>query len=221
MDFTNIIEGSKIGRWVIVDSAPIKKNGRKYILCKCSCESGTVKYVNLSNLKRGSSYSCGCLNREVLKKVNTKHSKAYTSTWNVWRSMINRAHEYTSSNSFYYKDKNIKVCDRWLGENGFVNFLEDMGEKPDATTLDRINNDGDYEPSNCRWTSGSQQALNRGKRRDNTSGRTGILLEESGKYRVVFVVNKKTIYGKRHKTFHDALNEIRKLELQHLGKIRE
>jgi hypothetical protein len=86
------------------------------------------------------------------------HGQFGAPTYRSWASMIQRCTNERRPNFPYYGGRGIKVCDRW---REFAAFLEDMGERPDGMTLDRVNNDGDYEPANCRWTGKQQQALNR------------------------------------------------------------
>lgn len=86
--------------------------------------------------------------------------KEYPTEWNSYRSMKNRCLCKSMKCYKTYGGRGIKVCDRWLGENGFVNFLNDMGKRPRGTTLDRINVEGDYEPSNCRWATAHEQRAN-------------------------------------------------------------
>lgn len=94
-------------------------------------------------------------------KYGVKHGMHDTPTYRVWHGMIVRC-RYPSTQSYpRYGGRGIKVCDRWQGPDGFVNFLADMGERPDGMTLDRIDNDGNYEPSNCRWASRSDQQRNK------------------------------------------------------------
>lgn len=214
--------GSIVGRWKIIESSPIKLNGRLHRKCECSCSNRTIRYVLECNLKNGKSYSCGCRNREALKIVNTKHGKSYSPTWKIWNSMLSRSHYYNSSSSFYYENLGIKVCDRWTESNGigFSNFLEDMGERPDNMTLDRINPYGDYEPSNCRWATMSEQCSNRTRRKD-CKLRTCVSQEKDGRYRVVLTVNHKKIYGGRFWNYDDAVSKIEELELKYLGRVRE
>jgi hypothetical protein len=133
-----------------------------YWICQCDC--GTVKSVPGSNLVKGLANSCGCLQRERAAKAATTHgfapSKKKPSEYTTWRSMRNRCERPACVAYRDYGGRGIKVCERW---KLFVNFLEDMGLKPTPKhTLDRIDNDGDYSPENCRWV--TREANGRNKR---------------------------------------------------------
>jgi hypothetical protein len=134
--------GDKIGRWTIACNA-LPVQGRKRYLCVCEC--GQLGVVRQAMLKRGLSQSCGCLAIEI-NKTHGGWSEHY-STYRTWQGIIQR-----------YGGRGIKVCRRW---HKFVNFFADMGERPKGLTIDRINNDGDYCPTNCRWATYSQQNKNR------------------------------------------------------------
>lgn len=138
--------------------------GKYIFLCKyCQLEFKTDAW----SIKSGHTKSCGCKTGNFIAKILTKHGHAVrnskSSEYKSWVAMVSRC--YTLSNVEYnnYGGKGIVVCDRWLGESGFSNFIADMGEKPTPThTLDRFPNiSGNYEPSNCRWATPLEQSNNR------------------------------------------------------------
>lgn len=130
----------------------IDKNGRAYYVCWCSC--GNVCEVFHSNLTQGLSKSCGCLSREASANRMRTHGMSKEKIYRVWKAMKDRCLLKSCKAYKDYGDRGISVCDKWLGENGFQNFYNwaiSSGYK-EGLMLDRVNNDGNYEPSNCRWT---------------------------------------------------------------------
>ena len=160
----NGLIGKRYNKMTIVNYARTDSNYQKYFLCKCDC--GNTKECRLSSLKYGSTKSCGCIQVEhakgLAKRVLTKHGHASHSdrsrTYRIWISMKGRVKKNYTESKYYY-ERGIKVCERW---KYFVNFLEDMGECPnDNYSIDRIDVNGDYEPSNCRWATSVEQNYNK------------------------------------------------------------
>lgn len=150
--------GTVFGRWTVLEAAPAKKapSGVTSPAVKCRCRCGTVKDISAIRLRKGNTRSCGCLQRELM----TRHGKHETRTCRLWRYMLARCKPGHTAHPYYF-DRGVIVCQRWQGPDGFANFLTDMGECPPGLTLDRIDNDGGYEPGNCRWATWVQQAKNR------------------------------------------------------------
>jgi len=122
----------------------------------CSCDCGKTTHIYLMHFRRGNTRSCGCLQKEVVAEKNRTHGKTKTRAYKRWSWMISRATGKTDRKLYF--DRGIRVCERWLS---FENFYDDMGECPEGLSLDRINNNGNYEPINCRWASNHVQSRNR------------------------------------------------------------
>lgn len=164
--------GSRYGRLFALSIFEDGSDGKTQVLCVCDC--GTVRTFRLNNLKSGIAKSCGCLRREKSSKVNLRHGcrrvSQTTSEYRVWLGMVYRTTNPKSNSFKYYGGKGVKVCERWLGPQGFLNFLSDMGPRPverstnglrSRWSIDRFPDpDGNYEPGNCRWATQHQQNNN-------------------------------------------------------------
>jgi hypothetical protein len=151
--------GQRFGRLVVVGDAGLNKYSQRMIRCVCDC--GVTKEVLATGLRAGSSKSCGCLYRETRRTSARKHGhcgpenqKAY---W-VWKSMLARCSKPAHHAYADYGGRGISVCSKW---QTFEGFISDVGAPPPGKTLDRIDNDGNYEPGNVQWTTRTAQNRNR------------------------------------------------------------
>lgn len=143
---------------------------------------------------------------------NDVHGLSRSKIYKLWDGMVRRCEDKNHHSYPNYGGRGIRVCNRW--RTSFNNFLEDMGEKPGkAYSLDRIDNDGDYTPKNCRWSTKAEQAQNRRMNPRNTSGYTGVSLEQGKYWRVTFERNGNRI--RKNFTNKDSAIAYR----QHLEKL--
>jgi hypothetical protein len=138
---------------------PVGIQGRHKSSQVCVCVCGNAAVVKSSQLKSGQTKSCGCLQKNTV----TRHGLSGNQEYRILIGMKTRCHNPKSTSFSYYGGRGIRVCDRWLDpDTGFENFCVDMGPRPsDKHSIDRINNDGNYCPENCRWATRSQQQRNK------------------------------------------------------------
>jgi hypothetical protein len=168
--------GDKFGRLTIVK---IFKNIGSHLMVECICDCGNRKTTRARSLEKAVTRSCGCLASEGVANRNFVHGETINKPspeWTAWHMMKQRCYNEHVSCFYRYGGRGISVCKRWI--SSFEAFLEDMGYKPfPKAQLDRINNDGNYEPSNCRWVTAKQNSNNRSSSKRVEDGNPTVVIE--------------------------------------------
>jgi len=195
-DRERLVVGEKFGYWTILALMGDKK------LCQCVC--GNQKSLKTQAIKSGKSKSCGCKTRELIGIGGTTHGGTKTSAYHRWDAMLQRCNNPNNNHFRNYGGRGIAVCERW---HDFVNFVEDMGQPPPNTSIERIDNSKGYFKENCAWVDRKTQQRNR---------RACRYIEHNGRKQCVTAwceelsINVATFYYrvKNGKTEHQALGLV-------------
>lgn len=193
------LQGKKYGKLTAVKRAENVK-GRTRWVCRCDCGNETV--VSAGNLTSGAVKSCGCLKKNP---INAKHKQSKTPLYRQWVSMIYRCHNPKNNAYKYYGARGIKVCDEWHDFTIFKKWVDETKPRGDFS-IDRIDNDGDYCPENCKWSSAKKQANNR---------RSNVIISYNNEYHTLMEWSEmlgfdyKNVHNRMYKlgwTFEKAIN---------------
>jgi hypothetical protein len=162
----NNLQGFHFGSLTVLQLARSRSHGAWW-LCQCKC--GNQKEIPASDMVQGKINSCGCEHKKRIAKASTTHGMKNTRTYSIWQAMRNRCNRINQD----YSCRGITYDERW---DSFENFYLDMGEVPEGMSIDRIDPNGNYEKSNCRWANQEQQANNK---------RSSVFIEYNGKKQTV------------------------------------
>ena len=204
--------GKKIGRLTVIKRV---ENLKGCVMWLCKCECGNEKILKGTELRTGKINSCGCLHKEILIKINKETKRLYNNLPynksqkrlnNIWRGIIKRCYNVQNPAYKNYGKRGIIVCDDW--KNNFINFYNWAVNNgyADNLTIDRINNNGNYEPSNCRWV--TQYVQNRNQRSNKIftyNGKTLCLADWS---KVLNIPYTTLIYRLKHWSIEKAFNKL-------------
>lgn len=151
------IAGKRFGKWLVMDH--VRRYSRCKLMWHCRCDCGTERWVNPQNLRLGKTKSCGCGLPEATRLRMRTHRKSKSNEYKIWMAMRMRCLNKNANTWKNYGGRGIKVCDRWL--NSFPDFLSDMGKRPsNKHSIERKDVNGNYDPSNCKWATDTEQARN-------------------------------------------------------------
>lgn len=174
--------GKKYGRLTVIEYHGLNNRGKS--MWKCRCECGNTSVVLGNRLTSGHTKSCGCYSVELTKDRFTTHGMSNTRLYQIWQGMLKRCNNEKSPIYKHYGERGIRVCDEWRGFEEFCNWAIHNGYS-ETLTLDRIDNNGNYSPNNCRWVDMKTQERNTSRNRYLTfRGETRCLMEWAEKLNI-------------------------------------
>lgn len=197
------LTGKKFGKLTAI-SYDHMRGTRSY--WKCACECGGVRIVGADHLKRGEIVDCGCITRKKKPPLHVKHGMSNTRLYKIWALMKGRCYNEARKEYPRYGGRGIKVCEEWMTFGAFMRWAVNSGYSS-TLTLDRINNDGDYTPSNCRWITKKEQAFNKSTNRYiSYNGQRKTITQWASESNIPYYVLKKRI-DVLHWDFGRAISE--------------
>lgn len=206
---SNLIDlsGQKFGRLKVIerDTDHISPSGRKYVRWKCICDCGQITSVYTDALKRGQTQSCGCLGKERRGKSSITHGETNTRLYSIWTAMKRRCFNSNCSEYKDYGGRGITICDEWANDyTSFRDWALESGYQ-DNLSIDRNNNNGNYEPNNCSWVTSVAQANNRRSNHEITFENETHNVTE---WAIIKGINPKTLFNRLYTgwSVEDALS---------------
>lgn len=187
--------GQTFNSWTVVKEVDKDKHGNRRVLVKCKCGAEHVRVLN--TIRYGHSRHCRRCSFLARGGVNPgTHGKSHTPEYKIWGAMKERCGDPHNKRYERYGGRGIGITSRWLGKDGFPNFLKDMGPRPSRRhSIDRIDNNEDYSPENCRWATAKEQQRNRSSNRFLTvNGVRKTLVEWSEETGINYGTLKSRIY---------------------------
>lgn len=195
------IKGQRFGRLIALEHVGFSSN--RVALWKCRCDCGNIVIVREGNLHSGKSQSCRCLNIDRTKETNLRHGMAHTRLYNIWSKMKERCYNPARKAYKNYGGKGVHVCDEWRNDfQKFYDWAINNGYKENLT-IDRINSNGNYEPSNCRWVTLSENTRLKYKSDFITVGDLSLTIHDWAQR-----------IGLSQKTLRDRYKELGKIWIQ-------
>ncbi len=185
------LTGQKFGYLTVLQKTGERTHGKsKAIIWKCVCDCGQICYVSTNKLKSGHTKSCGCYAKKIASDTHRIHGDRQTRLYNIWVRMKQRCENPYDAAYRDYGGRGISVCKDWSNYIGFRNWAVSHGYS-DSLTIDRVNNDGNYCPENCRWATRKEQSRNRRNNRYITANGEKHLMED---WAQITGIDKRTIH---------------------------